>query len=86
MLILLVSLLAATVIIVGAKESKGICDDGGTLGFLARVAAASVAASLVCLALLERVLQPVLAHHALDSSNTLLHLVTHLLVARVSVP
>jgi hypothetical protein len=30
--------------------------------------------------------EPVLAHHALDSSNTLLHLVTHLLVAGVSVP
>ena len=69
-LTLLVSLLAAIFIIVGTKKCEGI-RDGGALGFLARVACASVAASFVCLALLERLLRPVLAHHALDSSNTL---------------
>jgi hypothetical protein len=46
---------------------------GGPLAFLARVTDASVTARLVCLNLLARLLQPVFAHHPLDSPNTLLN-------------
>jgi hypothetical protein len=79
---LIVFLLAAA-IIAGTKKSKKICH-ALTLGVLARAAAGT--ACRACLTLLERLLLPVLAHHHLDPSDTLLHLVTHLLVARVSMP
>jgi hypothetical protein len=70
-------------IVAGAKKSKGICQ-ALTLGVVARVAAGT--ACRVCLTLLERLLLPIRPHHRINSSNTLLHLVTNLLVTRVCVP